>query len=212
MTLDIIIPIFNKEKQIINIYNKINEELKSIKHNFIFIDNFSTDKSLQVLKELYKEDDTNIKIISLSKYHKKNECIYAGIENSKHDLVCIYDLDLNANTSHILKMYELITNHDEYDEVCMYANTNIKGSLRRNLKLVKKLFNLDIYLNKIYFRMFKRNVLNAIIDNNKYYGFSNYTFDIIGFNVYYSKFECKNSLNDVCLKRYFCYIKRESRN
>ena len=101
MILDIIIPIFNKEKQIINYYNKINEELKNIKHNFIFVDNGSTDKSLEVLENLYSNDETHIKIISLSKQYDKDTSVFAGIKNTKHEAVCIYDTDLQANVTHI---------------------------------------------------------------------------------------------------------------
>ena len=96
MILDIIIPIYNKEKQIINYYNKINEELKNIKHNFIFIDNCSTDKSLEILENLYSNDENHIKIISLSKQYDKETSIYAGIKNSKHELSAIWKIkDIN---------------------------------------------------------------------------------------------------------------------
>ena len=43
MTLDIIIPLYNKEKSILNYYNKINDELKNVKHKFIFVDDSSND-------------------------------------------------------------------------------------------------------------------------------------------------------------------------
>ena len=67
MILDVIIPIYNKEKSITNIYNKIVDELKDIKYNIIFVDDNSSDKTLTVLKSIQKQDEERIKVICLSK-------------------------------------------------------------------------------------------------------------------------------------------------
>ena len=82
MTLDIIIPLYNKEKSILNYYNKINDELKNVKHKFIFVDDSSNDKTLDILKEIYSNDDENVKIISLSNNCGKDLSIKAGLEYS----------------------------------------------------------------------------------------------------------------------------------
>ena len=205
MILDIIIPIYNKEKQIINYYNKINEELKNIKHNFIFIDNCSTDKSLEILENLYSNDENHIKIISLSKQYDKETSIYAGIKNSKHELVCIYDTDLQASISHISKMYEFINENKQYDQICMYSNYELTGIKKLKTKYFNKLFKMNFDINKTFFRIMKRNVVDAIIEYSKYTKFSIYTFEEIGFNTYYSKFESKN-VNNYSLKKLLPYV------
>ncbi len=206
MILDIIIPIFNKEKQIINYYNKINEELKNIKHNFIFVDNGSTDKSLEVLENLYSNDETHIKIISLSKQYDKDTSVFAGIKNTKHEAVCIYDTDLQANVTHISKMYDFISNNKDYDQVCMYSNYEFKGLSKLKTKYFNKLFNLNFDINKSYFRIIKRNVVKSIIEYSKYNSFTIYSFEELGFNTYYSKFDTKN-VNDYSLTKLFPYVK-----
>lgn len=207
MILDIIIPIYNKDKQIVNYYNKINEELKNIKHNFIFIDNSSTDKSFQVLKELYKTDETNIKVIGLSKSVDKDTLIYAGIKNASHDLICIFDLDLQANVSHITKMYEFLNSHPLYDQVCMCTNIELSGIHKLKINLFNKKFNMNVDLNKTYFRIFRKNIKDAIIEYTNYYKFSKYVFEDIGFNTYYSKFDCKNNIEEFCINKYLPYVK-----
>lgn len=187
MILDIIIPVFNKEKNILNTYNKINEELSNIKHNFIFIDNNSSDKSFDILKDIYNKDDSNVKIIRLSKTCNIETCIYVGIKHSKHDLVCIYNY---FNPSNILKMYNYLEKNNDIDSVCLYSN---------NKKSVKEKF-LNLFLtikydsNKTLNRMFRRTVCNAIIEYSKDNMFTNYTFDLIGFKTEYIDFENKNSI------------------
>ena len=196
MILDIIIPIYNKEKQITNHYNKINDELKNIKHNFIFIDDGSTDKSLQILEGLYSNDESNIKIISFSKQFGKDNAICAGLKYSTHELVCIYDIDLQVNTSHILKMYDFLCENNDYDQVCMYSNYELKGLNRLKLNYYNKIYKTCFDVNKTYYRMFRKNVVKGLINyiNDKY--FTIYSFDELGFNTYYLKFENKNYNNN----------------
>ena len=50
MKLDVIIPIYNNEKNIRDFYNELHELLKDTKHTIIFIDNSSTDNSYNILK------------------------------------------------------------------------------------------------------------------------------------------------------------------
>ena len=47
MKIDIIVPSYNEEDNVINFYNKVNETLGDIKHNFIFVDDGSKDKTLK---------------------------------------------------------------------------------------------------------------------------------------------------------------------
>ena len=193
MTLDIIINVYNLEKTIESIYNKFEEELKNIKYNLIFIDNASTDKSLEILKKIQKNNDLTVKIVSFSKKFDKNTCFFAGLTHSKHDLVCLYDNDNNFQINQISKMYDYISNHHEYDQICIktnYIESNIFKKIKFNL--FSKMYNLNFDYNNSYFRLMKRNVVNAIIEYTKIKPFSLYTFNEIGFNTYYMKTENKN--------------------
>ena len=208
MTLDIIIPLFNKEKNVLNYYNKINDELKTIKHNFIFIDNSSSDKTLDVLKSIYEKDDENIKIISLSKTYDKESAIYEGLLHSKSDLVCIFDFDLQINVSNITKMYEYLIEHNNYDSVCLYTSYIEKNVFKRfKVSLINKIYGLNIDINKTDCRIMRRNVVNEVIKSVNNY-FSSYNFDLIGFNTYYLKLENKNHINTKDMYKYMIYAQK----
>ena len=89
-------------------------------------------------------------------------------------------------------MYEFLKEHSEYDEVCMTSNYVETNFFKKTyLKLFNKMFGLNYDINKSFYRMFRKNVKNAIIEYTKYYPFTVYTFDEIGFDVYYSKYENK---------------------
>ena len=208
MIIDIVISVYNKEKDLLNFFNKIEEELKGIKHRFIFVDDASTDKSLEVLKSIQKKNENLVKIISLSKTYGKDASIYAGINNTKHDLICIYDLELQASISYISKMYDILKNNNEYDQVCMLANykeTNFNKKAK--IKLLNSIFDINIDNNKTYYRMFRRNVLNAIIQNTNDNLFTNYSFELLGFNTHYIKFDNSHIDNDN-LNKYINYSKK----
>lgn len=208
MTLDIIIPLYNKEKSILNYYNKINDELKNVKHKFIFVDDSSNDKTLDILKEIYSNDDENVKIISLSNNCGKDLSIKAGLEYSNSELVCVFDLDLQANVTHITKMYDFLIEHTNYDCVCMYSNYEENKFFKKlKIKLLNKLFKLNIDINKTNYKMFRKNIKNAILKYPSNF-FSQYIFELVGFNIYYSKFDNKNHLKDIDTTKLISYSEK----
>ena len=207
MILDIVIRVFNKEKSITNTFNKIEEELKNINHRYVFIDDASTDDTLDIIKKLQQQNESKIKIISLSKTYGKETCIYAGICNTTHELICIYDLDLQANTSYISKMYDYLLKHKEYDQVCMQSNYEEKDFKKKTtLKIYNKLFDININNTKTYYRIIRNNIRESIKTSKVL--FTNYILDNMGYNTYYLKFENSNIDNNN-LKEYITYSNKK---
>ena len=193
MILDVIIPVYNKEKQITNIVNKLNDEFKDIKYNYIFVDDCSNDKTLSLLKSLYNQDEEHIKVISLSKRHGKDLAVFAGLNASKHDLVCIYDIDSSVSISNVRKMYDYLLNHSECDQVCMYSNYVENNFIKNtNLKLFNKVYKLNVNNNITYTRIMKKSIREAILQTSKFFNYSKYLFEMIGFNTYYVKYDSKD--------------------
>lgn len=95
-TIDIIVPCFNEEESIPLFYEtilQVSENLKDHSFNYIFVDDGSTDGTLQVLKDLARED-IRVKYISFSRNFGKEAAIYAGMLNSRGDIVILLDADL----------------------------------------------------------------------------------------------------------------------
>ena len=94
--LSIIIPSYNEEENINEIYERIKKTLIDINiDNFeiIFIENGSTDKSLEILKKI-NQNDKKVKIVSFSRNFGYQNAILAGLKYSKNEHVCILDGDL----------------------------------------------------------------------------------------------------------------------
>ena len=192
MKLDIIVPAYNEEDNIFNFYDAVNEALKGIKHNFIFVDDGSKDKTLQKLKELHKKDDENVKIISFSKNFGKEAAMYAGFLYSKADYACIIDCDLQQDPVYLVKMYDFLRENDQYDAVCMCQKQKKKRGLQRMFyKLMGKLSNMEIVDGAYDFTMFRRNVVEAIIEISEINRFSKGIFSYVVFRTYYDSYRVK---------------------
>ena len=92
MYLSIIVPIFNEKKTIKNLVEKILNQT-SFKKQLIIVDDFSTDGSIEIIKELKKNNK-----IDLAIFHEKNLGKGAAIKTAQKfvhgDVVIIQDADL----------------------------------------------------------------------------------------------------------------------
>lgn len=154
MKLSIILPCLNVKERILNIYNELNEKLKNIKYELIFVDNNSTDGTLDALKELYEKDMLHIKIISMQKEYSIDEIYYIGIKHANGEYICLDDISIEQ--SKLIEMFNYLENNQE-DVVILGINDNNK--LINNLYDFRdKLFNMKLerYTTKI--RMFRNKV------------------------------------------------------
>ena len=94
--LSIIIPSYNEEENINELYKRIIKTLNETNiddFEIIFIENGSSDNSLKILREINKKDK-KVKVVSFSRNFGYQNAILAGLKYSKKDHVCILDGDL----------------------------------------------------------------------------------------------------------------------
>lgn len=195
MKLSIIIPCKNEEGNIVKLHDKITKILKRIKFETIYIDDGSTDKTLDKLKDLYKKDSKRVKVLSFSRNFKKEAAMLAGLEHATGEYTCIIDADLQQNPKYLVEMYEYLEKHEEYDVVAMCMNNRIDES--KILKICKnafyKVMNIlsDVELEDAAsdFRMFRSNVREAILKVTERNRFTKGIFAWIGFNTKYLPYD-----------------------
>ncbi len=107
MLISIVIPIFNEEATISELYKRIDKVLKNLNFQFelIFIDDSSCDLSLKKLEEL-REKDRRVKIISFSRNFGHQVAISAGIDYAAGEAAIIMDGDLQDPPELIPEMLE----------------------------------------------------------------------------------------------------------
>lgn len=167
MDLNIIIPLYNYEGKLLVLYNNLIEDINGIDYNLIFINNGSTDLTLEELKNIHKKDFKRVKIISFSKKCSFNEAIKAGVLHSKSKLTAIFDVESNISIKYITKMYNFIKNNEDYDLVSVnkiFNNNNLFSKLLNSL--VNKMFKTDYSAESSNCYIFKKSVLQTLNKNN----------------------------------------------
>ena len=95
-TLSIIIPCYNEESVIETTYRRIKTVLDSlgfISSQMIFINDGSKDKTMDILSDIAKQDQS-VKIISFSRNFGHQAAVTAGIHHCTSDFAIIIDADL----------------------------------------------------------------------------------------------------------------------
>ena len=193
MKLSIIIPCYNEEGNIIKLNEKITKELNELDYELIYINDGSKDKTLDKIKEISIQD--NIKYISFSRNFGKEAGIYAGLTHSSGDLICIIDSDLQQNPKYVLNMYNQLKDNEDIDQIVMVMKNrneeNILNKITKKTfyKIINNLSDIKFIDGASDFRMFRKNVKNAILKLTETNRFSKGIFSWIGFNTKYMYYE-----------------------
>lgn len=136
--ISIIIPVFNEEESLHAFYTRLKPAVTAISrtHEIIFVDDGSTDTSLQILKK-HLEKDKTIRIFSFRRNQGKAEALTLGFQQAKGDILVTLDADLQDKPEEI---YKLIKKLQEGYEVVSGWRQNRKD--KRKIKIISKLFNI----------------------------------------------------------------------
>lgn len=212
MKLNVIIPLYNEENNIMLLFESLTNSLKGIKYSLIFVDDGSTDKSLELLTDIYKKNKENVKVISFSRNFGKEAAMFAGLKNAKAEYTSIIDADMQQNPKYIVDMLKFLEDNPDYDEVAM---VNDYSKEKRGQRILKKLFykimsktsDQETIAGASDFRLMRKNVVDALISLQESNRFSKGLFAWIGFKTFYmpyaadrrhagvSKFKLKKQIN-----------------
>ena len=166
MKLSIIIPVRNEEFLIKKIVDQLQSKLKIIPYEIIFINDFSTDNTAKVTKELIKtKPQINI-------YDNKKKglggTITEGINKATGEVICIMMSDLSDSIDDLEKYYSTIKD-ENIDAV--FGSRFIRGSrivdypkkkliLNRIFNIITKLLFISDYNDFTNaFKIYKKNAL-----------------------------------------------------
>jgi len=109
MKLSIIIPIYNEEDNIEELYKELKLVVTRLigGYEIIAVNDGSRDKSLEILKEIAKKD-YNFRIIDFKKNFGQTAAIAAGVEFSRGEIIIPMDADLQNDPADIPKFLEEI--------------------------------------------------------------------------------------------------------
>lgn len=136
--ISFVVPVFNEQESLGNFSKELFAILKKIgaSYEVIFIDDGSTDRSLNILKEIEKRDK-DVKIYSFRKNRGKAEALTLGFQKAKGDYVVTLDADLQDKSKEIFKLLEKAKG-ENWDMVCGWRKER-KDSISKVFS--SKLFN-----------------------------------------------------------------------
>lgn len=95
-TIGLVLPVYNEAGNIQRLHSRLRETLAKLPDfnpKFIYVNDGSTDESLNLLKELKTSDD-RITILDLARNYGHQVAVTAGIDASNEDVLVIMDTDL----------------------------------------------------------------------------------------------------------------------
>jgi glycosyltransferase involved in cell wall biosynthesis len=186
-TITILIPAYNEQE----VLTPLLERLGKLAHDnpryafeFLFINDGSRDKTLEIIKERATKD-ARISYINLSRNFGKEIAMIAGLDNVKSDAVVIIDADLQDPPELIPKMIELW--EQGYDDV--YARrkgragvTWLKIMTSELLdKLLQKSTNIPIQRDTGDFRLLDKRCVEALVQFRESQRYTKGMFSWIGY-------------------------------
>ncbi len=121
--ISILIPVYNEEEVLEQLYHRLGKlanDNKDYNFEFMFADDGSTDKTLDMIKE-YAETDDRIGYVSLSRNFGKETGMIAGLDHVTGDATVIIDADLQDPPELIPEMIKYW--EEGYDDVYAKRNT-----------------------------------------------------------------------------------------
>jgi glycosyltransferase involved in cell wall biosynthesis len=113
--LSVVIPVFNEQENISPLHEALSEALKGRDYELVFVDDGSTDTSLEALTDIAKDDPEHTLVIELRRNFGQTAAIAAGIDHSRGEVIVTIDADLQNDPADIPLLMDKI--EEGYDVV-----------------------------------------------------------------------------------------------
>lgn len=196
--LSMIVPCYNEQETLNDFYQeicKVRETLSAMDCclEAVFVDDGSTDKTLEKIKELSQENSW-IKYISFTRNFGKEAAIYAGLTHVKGDFVGLMDVDLQDPPSLIPHMLRVLS-EGEYD-CAATRRSDRKGEpvirsffARAFYKLMRRISDVEIVDGARDFRLMSRRYTDSVLALKEYNRFSKGLFGWVGYRTKWLEYE-----------------------
>lgn len=195
--ISVIVSCYNEEEALPLFYEEIvkiaKKMSKKVDFEFLFVNDGSKDKTLEILRSFAKKDK-RVRYISFSRNFGKEAAMYAGLENSTGDYVTLMDADLQDPPALLPEMFDLIKN-EGYDSVGTRRVTR-KGEppirsffARCFYRIINKMSKIEMVDGARDYRLMTRQVVNSIISLKEYNRYSKGLFSFVGYETKWLEYE-----------------------
>lgn len=194
--ISIVIPCFNEEEAIPIFYEETLKVLKTMplsSFEFVFVDDGSSDKTLEIIKEISVKDNS-VHFVSFSRNFGKEAALYAGLSKTNGDFISVMDVDLQDPPSLLPHMLEAILK-EGYDcaatrRVTRKNEPPVRSFFARKFyKIMGKLSDVPVVDGARDFRLMTRKYKDAILSLLERNRFTKGIFPWVGFKTKWFAYE-----------------------
>ena len=194
--ISIVIPCFNEEEAIPIFYEETLKVLKTMSlssFEFVFIDDGSSDRTLEVLKEISAKDKS-VHFVSFSRNFGKEAALYAGLSRANGDFISVMDVDLQDPPSLLPQMLEAILK-EGYDcaatrRVTRKNEPPVRSFFARKFyKIMGKLSDVPVVDGARDFRLMTKKYKDAVLSLLERNRFTKGIFPWVGFKTKWFAYE-----------------------
>ena len=154
MDISVVIPLYNEEESLPELYAWIERVMKANNFTFevIFINDGSKDNSWKVIESLSQQSE-HVKGIKFRRNYGKSPALYCGFKEAMGDVVITMDADLQDSPDEIPELYNMITKQDfdlvsgykekRYDPLSKTLPTKLFNATARKISGIKNLHDFN---------------------------------------------------------------------
>ena len=195
--LSIVVPCFNEEEALPKFYEETNRVLSEMSllesSEYVFVDDGSSDKTLEILHNL-SEKDSRIHFISFSRNFGKESALYAGLEKATGKYTAVMDVDLQDPPSLLPQMLSALQD-DGFDCSATRRITRKNEPPVRSFfaklfyKVMNKMSDVPVVDGSRDFRVMSLKYKNAVLSLCERNRFTKGIFPWVGFNTKWFEYE-----------------------
>lgn len=210
MDLSIVVPCYNEEGNVELFYEEVQKVFKGkkIKYEIVFVNDGSSDNTLDRLTNIVDQKKQNIKVINFSRNFGKEAAMYAGLKEAEGKLVTIIDADLQQRPELILRMIDILNENEQFDSVAAFQEVRKEGKVLTFFKdtfykVINSMSTVPFVQGASDFRTFRRKVVDSILELSEYHRFSKGIFSFVGYNTYYLPYEVEERNSGISKWNFF---------
>jgi glycosyltransferase involved in cell wall biosynthesis len=174
MKYSVVIPVYNSEASLKELFEKLQLTLTSLSEDFevIFIDDYSKDNSWNVLNELKNSHPSKVKIVRFAKNYGQHNATFCGLKHASGDFVLTIDDDLQYNPEDIKLLVDEInkTQLDVVYGVGTQGHSNLRKVGSEIYKRGTKFFEKSLG-DGSSFRIIRSQVIQNIVGHEQHFIF-----------------------------------------
>jgi glycosyltransferase involved in cell wall biosynthesis len=167
LNLSLVVPVYNEEENLHTLFDAIHEALNPLSRTWemVFVDDGSTDQSLNILNELAEKDPDHVRVVAFRRNFGQTAAIVAGLDHSQGEIIVLLDADMQNDPADIPMMLAKLD--EGYDLVSGWRKSRKDAFLTRTLPsslanwLISRVTRVPLHDYGCTLKAYRRDVLEG---------------------------------------------------